>query len=133
MGQLSPILRNGRDANAQLFLSFWCLGCDEVHAVKIAEDGKPGWTWNGSAEAPTFGPSIAVSSGCRTPSFDPATGGCWCTFNAERIAKGEEPCSFKCSMCHSYVTDGRIEFLSDCTHHLVGQTVDLPAWSEGAL
>ena len=23
-------------------------------------------------------------------------------------------------------TDGRIQFLGDCTHHLAGQTVDLP-------
>lgn len=30
--------------------------------------------------------------------------------------------------CHSFVTDGRIQFLSDCTHELAGQTVDLPEW-----
>jgi hypothetical protein len=30
------------------------------------------------------------------------------------------------SICHSFVRDGRIEFLSDCTHRLAGQTVDLP-------
>lgn len=29
-------------------------------------------------------------------------------------------------VCHSFVRDGRIEFLSDCSHALVGQTVDLP-------
>lgn len=28
--------------------------------------------------------------------------------------------------CHSYVRDGRIQFLSDCTHPLAGQTIDLP-------
>ena len=28
--------------------------------------------------------------------------------------------------CHSFVTDGRIQFLADCTHPLAGQTVDLP-------
>ena len=28
--------------------------------------------------------------------------------------------------CHSFVTDGRIQFLSDSTHVLAGQTVDLP-------
>lgn len=30
--------------------------------------------------------------------------------------------------CHSFVRAGRIEFLSDCTHDLAGQTVDLPEW-----
>jgi hypothetical protein len=29
-------------------------------------------------------------------------------------------------VCHSFVRDGRIEFLSDSTHHLSGQTVELP-------
>lgn len=28
--------------------------------------------------------------------------------------------------CHSFVRDGKIEFLSDSTHKLAGQTVDLP-------
>ena len=30
--------------------------------------------------------------------------------------------------CHTFVTDGRIQFLGDCTHALAGQTVDLPDW-----
>lgn len=30
------------------------------------------------------------------------------------------------SQCHSFITDGRIEFLGDCWHELRGQTVDLP-------
>jgi hypothetical protein len=28
--------------------------------------------------------------------------------------------------CHSFVRDGRIQFLSDCTHSMKRQTVDLP-------
>lgn len=32
------------------------------------------------------------------------------------------------SRCHSYVTDGQIQFLSDCTHALAGQTVPIPDW-----
>lgn len=28
--------------------------------------------------------------------------------------------------CHSFVTDGMIQFLSDCWHNLKGQTVPLP-------
>ena len=31
--------------------------------------------------------------------------------------------------CHSFVREGRIEFLSDCTHALAGQTVELPDFS----
>lgn len=32
-----------------------------------------------------------------------------------------------CHTCHSFVRDGQIEFLSDCTHALAGKTVSLPA------
>jgi hypothetical protein len=28
--------------------------------------------------------------------------------------------------CHSFVVDGQIQFLGDCTHKLAGQTVPLP-------
>ncbi|WP_419877659.1 DUF6527 family protein [Brevibacillus centrosporus] len=28
--------------------------------------------------------------------------------------------------CHSFITDGRIQFLPDCSHDLAGNTVDLP-------
>ena len=27
--------------------------------------------------------------------------------------------------CHSFVTDGKIRFLNDCTHEMAGETVDL--------
>lgn len=29
-------------------------------------------------------------------------------------------------VCHSFIRDGRIQFLNDCTHELAGQTVDIP-------
>lgn len=29
-------------------------------------------------------------------------------------------------VCHSFVVDGRIQFLGDCTHELVDKTVDIP-------
>jgi hypothetical protein len=130
MGQLSPILRHGRSPDGQLFLSFWCLGCDEVHSVKIAEDGKPGWSWNASAERPTFGPSILVTSGHYTPGFPHgAEPDCACNYN-ERYPD-EDPWPWPCSRCHSFVEDGNIRYLGDCTHRLAGQIVALPAWSEG--
>jgi len=29
-------------------------------------------------------------------------------------------------VCHSFITDGKIRFLDDCTHSLAGKTVELP-------
>lgn len=33
-------------------------------------------------------------------------------------------------VCHSFVTDGKIQFLGDCHHDLKGQTVEIPAWEK---
>jgi len=59
--------------------------------------------------------------------------GCWCVYDAEEIAAGRPPSGFSCSICHSFVTDGQIQFLGDCTHKLAGRTVPLPAWANGEL
>lgn len=36
----------------------------------------------------------------------------------------------KKNICHSFITDGSIEYLSDCTHELAGETVPLPVLEE---
>ena len=104
-------------------LHFWCPGCDAVHGVRTDPGG---WTWNGSLDRPTFSPSVLVRSGhyCRGGS---SPGNCWCDLK-ERTGQDAK---FKCFQCHSFVRDGRIEFLTDSTHALAGQTVDLPPWPYG--
>jgi len=85
-------------ADSQLF--FKCPGCDMLHGVNVERDGPPRWGWNGSVDKPTFTPSVLV-----------------------RYRWGPDQHQV---VCHSFVTDGRIQFLGDCTHALAGQTVDLP-------
>lgn len=102
---------------------FWCPGCDEPHVICYA----PGrWTWNGNVDKPTFSPSVLVTGGHYAAGWKGP--GCWCDFDARHPDLA--PTKFKCERCHSFVTDGRIQFLGDCTHKLVGQTVDLPDWTE---
>jgi hypothetical protein len=31
-------------------------------------------------------------------------------------------------LCHSFIKDGKIQYLSDCQHHLAGQTIELPEY-----
>lgn len=109
MSRLSSVLRDGT-GNA---LMFWCPGCDGAHAIQHGEGAGPRWGWNGNAEKPTFTPSILV----RYPA------------NPNAIEQFKEWRTER--VCHSFVTDGRIQFLGDCTHALAGQTVDLPDWDEG--
>jgi len=54
------------------------------------------WTFNGNYDAPTFQPSLLVAA--------------------------NEPAR----RCHSFITDGKIQFLGDSYHALKGQTVELP-------
>lgn len=93
-------------------LMFWCPGCEDHHGVPV--DGSRGWQWNGSLESPTVTPSILVKGVVPITDDEHA-----------KIMAGEkiEPVP---RVCHSFVTDGKIQFLDDCTHSLKGQTVELP-------
>lgn len=86
------------EADGKLF--FGCPGCNMVHGLNVLNGQQPDWTWNGDVDRPTFAPSVLV----RYP---------WGPDQHQVV-------------CHSFVRDGRIEFLGDCTHALAGQTVDLP-------
>lgn len=63
------------------------------------------WDFNGDMDKPTFKPSLLVQ-------YE------WGDENEER-------------RCHSFITDGNIRYLNDCTHELVGQTVELPEITRG--
>lgn len=108
-------------------VAFHCPGCGNSHVLPTAAGESPRWDWNGDLERPTLTPSILRRAG-HYSQYHQADRGCWCTHNAEKIARGEEPSGFSCVICHSFVTDGRIQYLSDCTHALAGQTIDLPPY-----
>jgi hypothetical protein len=108
VSQLSKVLREAQGN----VLMFKCPGCKAAHAIKHGVVNGARWGWNGSTDKPTFTPSVLVRTG---RAVDPAF--VW--------EDGDPP-----EVCHSYVTDGRIQFLGDCTHELAGQTVDLLEWED---
>lgn len=84
---------------------FHCPGCKRGHYAQVAVksgDG-PVWDWNKSLDKPTFSPSILVQ------------------YNGPDAGVNGAPQA----VCHSFVKDGQIQFLSDCTHELAGKTVPL--------
>ena len=91
-------------------LAFQCPGCNYLHVLPTGAGPGARWTYNGNPAAPTFMPSVLVRTGS---AVDPKLAPEW--------EEGDPPL-----ICHSFVTDGRIRFLEDSTHHLAGQTVDLP-------
>ena len=110
MALISKILRNGVDNR----LLWHCPGCGCPHVIKhtSSNDGYPVWGWNGNVDKPTFTPSVLVS--WRVPSKNPD--------------ELDDPTKDVSKICHSYVVDGDMVFLTDCTHALAGQTVKIPDW-----
>lgn len=102
MALISPILRNSTDGG----LTWWCPGCDGPHRIATGEGAGPRWGWNGNAERPTFTPSVLVR-------YDGADAG-----------QDDAPPA----VCHSFVVNGQMQMLGDCTHALAGQTVPIPPW-----
>lgn len=109
-------------------ISFKCPGCGLRHLLWVKRDPSdplkangPTWGYNGDPEKPTLTPSILSRSGHYGTHFK-AGDGCWCDFES----RSGRASPFKCSICHSYVTDGKIQFLSDCTHALADKTVEMP-------
>lgn len=89
---------------------FFCPGCKHTHAVNTtAAKGGPRWTYNDNADRPTFAPSIKVTAH-------------W----------SEHDASMKDDICHSFVADGIIQYLGDCTHELAGQFIVMPEWPYAA-
>lgn len=123
MGRLSSKLRNLQSPSGQRSLAFFCPGCKDFHVVPIESGTKDSWKWNQNVEAPTFFPSVDVKSGHYMNSHKPGSS-CWCTYNKEHPEDAED--GFECVHCHSWVTDGVINFLTDCTHSLAGQSVPIP-------
>lgn len=117
MPKLSPILKSVEGGR----LMFWCPGCDDAHTVSVDGAGAI-WGWNRDVERPTFTPSVLVSGTYAEP---PVT-----SENLHEWKRAPWPQTKVQRVCHSFVTDGRIQFLGDCTHALAGQTVDLPSWPE---
>lgn len=76
-------------------LMFFCPACECGHWFGVEKPCNVIWNWNGDYIKPTVTPSILTG----------------------HIGINKR--------CHSYITDGKIKFLSDCWHDLKGQTVPL--------
>lgn len=83
---------------------FWCPACKKEHGVWTVDEGYPHpiWGFNGDMEKPTINPSLL----CRTQYPD------------------------RTDICHSFIRNGKIEYLSDCTHNLAGKTIDMVDYNE---
>lgn len=101
MPKIEPFTDSGSEGT--LGYMFKCPGCKMYHEVYVrpAKNGLgASWQFNGDLEKPTFSPSLLVKG------------------YSEKLGRDY--------VCHSFIVDGQIQFLGDCTHELAGQTVPLP-------
>jgi hypothetical protein len=108
---MAKVLRVSPEAYEEGY-QFTCPGCKSQHIVPVRWSAEqiqrhggrgPAWTFNGNLDRPTFGPSLLVR---------------W-DYNQEEHGFVEK------NICHSFIRDGQIQFLNDCTHGLAGKTVEL--------
>lgn len=93
-------------------------GFTPAQALDATVPKGPKWTWNEDREKPTIRASILVKH-TKNPPGDPDT---WKFVNNKAV-------DCKHIVCHSFITDGKIQFMPDSNHELSGQTVDLEDWN----
>ncbi len=84
----------------QLPIAFYCPGCECNHGINET------WKITFNSDKPTVSPSILVKHGKYLDLDRPIE-------------------TYKKIVCHSFIRDGKIEFLNDCTHELAGKTVEM--------
>lgn len=114
MGQISKFLRNWEGGGKQ-GVHYWCQGCNDIHGVVVAGPGA--WGYNANPEKPTFTPSV-LTRGHRLVRDEH---GHWT--GEYRLDANGKPIE---EVCHTFITNGMVQFLGDCTHALAGQTLPLP-------
>lgn len=99
-GKLQPII-SSEDESTIVGYMFYCPGCKSHHAPYVKPHKNPmgaSWSFNGDIESPTFNPSILT-----------------------RVER-EDKSPF---ICHLFVVNGELQYLSDCTHSLAGKNIPM--------
>ncbi len=103
------------DPTGTMRVYFFCPGCEERHAIRVSKVPTQNcWGFNQDMERPTLSPSVLVKGVKRMTKEEHQA---W----VERRVL-PTPIPF---VCHSFINDGNIQFLNDCTHPLAGKTVPL--------
>lgn len=97
---------------------FHCPGCKQDHRYIVrwgstSGRSEPTWSFSGGLDKPSFQPSLLYRRKA------------WPTDEEQKRIMAGEKVELPDRVCHLYMTDGRIQFLGDCTHQLAGKTVEM--------
>jgi hypothetical protein len=93
---MEKLLKNTEWREGLPDLYFYCPGCKCDHGVWVNPHSNGGAKWDWNGSLDK-------------PTFTPSL----------LVRSGEN------TICHSFITDGRIGYLSDCTHELAGQNIEM--------
>lgn len=98
------------------------------------------WEWDGDKESPTYSPSLLVYGSvhmCKEDHKEECKDYQHCDQSGHAVIEdkyyhiGPHTSDPPRGNCHSFVRDGKWEFLNDCDHEFRGKTVplaDIPLW-----
>lgn len=99
--------------------AFWCNGCNTAHVVTEK--------WSVDEKTMTISPSILVHENWKMPdNWDYATAPKDESGNLLKQENGKLFDAIKTPRCHSFVRNGKIQYLGDCTHLMANKTVEIP-------
>ena len=96
---MTRVLDNSQDG----FVGWFCPGCKRRHYVPVGPKHQNSWGWNKDLVEPTLTPSVL---------------GDWHEWDDATQASTRH-------VCHAFITNGKIQFLADCTHEHAGKTVPM--------
>ena len=101
---------------------FWCPVCKCGHGIWTKQRNGMGavWSFNGDMEKPTFQPSLLITQDLWTHPVTPENLKEWEAkpWHQEKVRH----------VCHSYIVNGTIQYLGDCTHEFAGRTIPMEAF-----
>ncbi len=102
-------LRRTTEVSGFQSIMHWCPACDQAHGIRIKGPTGPLWLFNGNYNRPTFTPSIL----------------CFTTYDEDNnpLPEGQRR-----TLCHYFITDGKIQYCADSPHEFAGRSVDIPEW-----
>lgn len=100
-----------QESDGNRYVMFHCVACKHAHSVPFGDPAPGIWGFNGDLERPSITPSLKI--------FTPAIPD---TPDYKGLPER--------TICHVVVTDGILNYCTDCPHELKGQSVPMIEWSE---
>jgi hypothetical protein len=92
---MAELLKMVRGSKGKMYYMFFCPACNHCHVIDDT------WAISDMPDSPTVRPSVLVNT------------------------KNSPYYESRLPTCHLFIMDGKLQYLSDCTHAFSGKTVSM--------